>query len=135
MLGNTPMNEKEVRNPVIKYFSRVHPTGLRKRNTYMRGTAVGFPDDVFYFPNGNILHIEFKGPGKKPSVHQAKIIAKLRDIKQLVCIVDDPDWGAEALDIASRWKGRYNSVLFEERVCKALGKKNDKRVEKCKGIK
>lgn len=49
---------------------------------------VGVPDRIVVFPNGQVVFIELKAPGKTPSAAQVREIARLRSNKQMVCVLD-----------------------------------------------
>ena len=58
----------------------------------------GVPDRVFLFPSGITLWIEFKAPGRKPSMMQAHTIAKMLKQKCLVAVVDDLEAAKDIID-------------------------------------
>lgn len=81
-MGKTP--ESKVRDPVVK-----HAKGLGIRHIRMHfgyGVATGLPDDLFLITGGRPLFMEFKSPGKEPTVKQHL------KINQLVEAGYDAEW-------------------------------------------
>lgn len=49
---------------------------------------VGVPDRICIFPGGQIVFVELKAPGKKPTRPQLREHARLREYRQKVVVVD-----------------------------------------------
>lgn len=49
---------------------------------------VGVPDRICVFPGGQVVFVELKAPGKKPTHAQLREHARLREYKQKVVVVD-----------------------------------------------
>lgn len=49
---------------------------------------VGVPDRICVFPDGRVVFVELKAPGRKPSPAQLREHARLREHKQTVVVVD-----------------------------------------------
>jgi hypothetical protein len=50
--------------------------------------TTGVPDRIVFLPNGRIVFVELKAPGKKPTALQAKIHEQLRRLGQTVLVID-----------------------------------------------
>lgn len=49
---------------------------------------VGVPDRICVFPDGRVVFVELKAPGRKPSPAQMREHARLREYGQKVVVVD-----------------------------------------------
>lgn len=49
---------------------------------------VGVPDRICVFPDGRVVFVELKAPGKKPTRAQLREHARLREYGQKVVVVD-----------------------------------------------
>jgi hypothetical protein len=56
------------------------------------------PDRIYISPRGQVVFIEFKAPGKKPTSLQEREHERLRKMKQIVLIVDDVEGGKRIID-------------------------------------
>jgi Holliday junction resolvase len=52
---------------------------------------MGVPDRICFFPNGLIVFVEVKAPGKKPTKLQKMQINRLRNFKQETIVVDSKE--------------------------------------------
>jgi hypothetical protein len=52
---------------------------------------VGVPDRIVVFPLGQVVFVELKAPGKKPTSAQLREHARLRENRQMVVVVDSID--------------------------------------------
>jgi hypothetical protein len=59
--------------------------------------CVGVPDRIVVFPTGQVVFVELKAPGKKPTSAQAREHARLRENKQMVMVIDSIDTVEELL--------------------------------------
>lgn len=48
----------------------------------------GVPDRIVIFPNGKIIFVELKAPGKKPTVYQRIVIRELIKLNCDVLVID-----------------------------------------------
>lgn len=48
----------------------------------------GVPDRICVFPSGQLVFVELKAPGKKPTHAQLREHARLREYKQKVVVID-----------------------------------------------
>ena len=49
---------------------------------------VGVPDRICVFPDGRVVFVELKAPGRKPTTRQEREIARLREYGQKVVVID-----------------------------------------------
>jgi len=49
---------------------------------------VGVPDRICVFPDGQVVFVEVKAPGRKPTARQEREIARLREYGQNVVVID-----------------------------------------------
>jgi hypothetical protein len=56
----------------------------------------GVPDRIVFLPGGRIVFVELKAPGKKPTALQQYQHDRLRDLGQLVVVIDSRE-GVDAL--------------------------------------
>lgn len=61
----------------------------------------GVPDRICVFPGGQVVFVELKAPGKKPTSAQLREHARLREYKQKVAVVDSIEEVDELLNLAS----------------------------------
>lgn len=57
------------------------------------------PDRLFIAPGGRCIFIEFKAPGKKPTVPQEREHQRLRAQGVMVFVIDDVDAGKSVVDL------------------------------------
>jgi len=50
----------------------------------------GVPDRILILPGGRVAFVEFKAPGKKPTVQQLACHRVLTDLGVRVAVIDDP---------------------------------------------
>jgi len=58
----------------------------------------GVPDRIFIGPYATIMFIEFKAPGKKPSVLQTRHLSTLRNLGHFATWVDSIEAGKKLID-------------------------------------
>ena len=63
---------------------------------------VGVPDRIFIAPNGKVIFMEVKGPGKKPTALQMREISRLLDHGVAACWCDSVQIGMIQLDVFSK---------------------------------
>lgn len=80
------MLEKEIEQTVCKYAREKFDAKTYKFSSPSR---MNVPDRLFIFPNGQVLFIEFKAPGKKPTEGQQREIERLVKCRQNVVVIDD----------------------------------------------
>lgn len=51
----------------------------------------GVPDRMCVFPDGKVVFVELKAPGKKPTKLQEVEMQKLRDLHQTVYVIDSKE--------------------------------------------
>lgn len=95
------MRECEVEVGVCKYAREKYSAQTLKFTSPGRR---GVPDRIIIFPSGNLIFIEFKAPGRKPTDAQVREIGRLTEYGQQVYVVDDIDRGQAIIDLAA-WKG------------------------------
>jgi len=88
------MLEKEIEEKVRKYGLKLGYLCYK----WVSPGSTGVPDRIFISPTGKVLFIEFKAFNKKPTVHQARQIKKLREHLAEVYVVDTVDIGKTILD-------------------------------------
>jgi len=80
--------EAKVRNPVVKW-AKAH--GILHIRMHMgRGTAAGWPDDLF-IKDGVVVLIEFKRPGKAPTPLQWRRLTMLAQAGMRSFTYDDAE--------------------------------------------
>ena len=84
---------QEVELPVVR-FARKHGVLALKLNLQGRR---GMPDDLFLFPGGRTLFIEFKAPGEQPTALQLFTHQQLRSLGYEVKVIDDPRIGIRCI--------------------------------------
>jgi len=62
---------------------------------------VGVPDRICVFPGGQVVFVELKAPGKKPTGPQLREHARLREYGQKVAVLDSIEGVDELLNLAS----------------------------------
>ena len=63
----------------------------------------GQPDRMFLH-NGRVLFIEFKAPGKRPTMLQARWLHRLADQDFYATSCDDIEAGKRLIDLLTLWK-------------------------------
>jgi hypothetical protein len=90
--------EKGIQDAVIKY-ARGH--GIECiRMFFGPGIQTGWPDVLFLIPGGRPLFIEFKAPGKKPTLKQKRKIWLLKKSGYDVGACDNAVLGKNMVDVA-----------------------------------
>jgi Holliday junction resolvase len=56
------------------------------------------PDRIYISPRGQVVFIEFKMAGKKPTPLQEREHERLRKLKQIVLVVDNVETGKRIID-------------------------------------
>jgi len=85
------LRERDIESKVVDHAKN---TGWL---TYKFKGQKSVPDRVF-IKNGNILYIEFKAPGEKPTALQQRTINMMLKFGASVSVVDDIDKGKRLLD-------------------------------------
>ena len=62
---------------------------------------IAVPDDILISPSGQVIFIEFKQLGKKPTVMQEREHARMRNNCATVYVVDSLDMGKGIIDALS----------------------------------
>lgn len=83
------MSESEIEERVCNYAKRQGVIVDKFTSPAKRSV----PDRLLIFPNGVIIFIEFKAPGKKPTEKQKLDHEKRRANNALVYVIDDVDQG------------------------------------------
>ena len=81
------MREKAIERKLVQ--SVTHMGGLALKFT-SPGMA-GVPDRLLLFPNGKIVFVEMKAPGKQPTKLQRLRHAQLRDLGFRVYVIDSEE--------------------------------------------
>jgi hypothetical protein len=89
------MLEKEIEKAVCKYAAEKHGAYVRK---FTSPSHCSVPDRLLLFPNGVVLFIEFKAPGKQPTGAQVREFERIRAVGQKVIVVDDIEFGKIFVD-------------------------------------
>ena len=94
------MRERDIENYVCKYASS-------KEMLVMKFTSPGTTAvcDRIFIDSGNVFFIEFKAPGKKPTVAQNNHHKKLASKNVAVYVIDDKSTGKEVIDYEYENKG------------------------------
>jgi hypothetical protein len=77
------------------------------------------PDDVLTFPNGLIAFVEYKAPGKFPTLKQWEDHKKRRDSNCLVYVVDDIHKGRAIIEFLIKldeWEGGQREIRYRRAV-------------------
>ena len=82
------MLEKDVRDPSLKHAKKYGDV-LHKRMAFMKGTANGWPDDLFIFKDGHHWWVEFKRPDGEPTALQDDRHAQMSEFGVDVSVIDD----------------------------------------------
>lgn len=78
--------EGKAQQKTIRYAKAI---GLKVKRNYMGpGAEVGWPDLEIFYPQGRILLIEMKAPGKKPKKIQEHRAKELRELGHTVVSCD-----------------------------------------------
>lgn len=88
------MDERRIQYRVVGHARKIGCLAL-KINI---GAQKGWPDYLFVTPSGKHFWIEFKAPGKKPSVLQEYRIGLLTECGASVFICDNADVGEEIVN-------------------------------------
>ena len=78
------MRENVVEKYLVKCMKAVGGKALKVNSLSMRG----LPDRVCVFPDGQLIWIELKAPGKKPTKLQQVAIKWLRSMGQRAYVID-----------------------------------------------
>lgn len=84
--------EHRVEEALVKAVTRAGGLALKYYNT----ASAGWPDRIVVMPNGVLVWVELKATGQKPRELQLIRHEQLRELGQLVSVVDTPQ-DAEAL--------------------------------------
>ena len=95
------MSEKEIENYLIRKIK--NKKGIAYKFTSPGNSGV--PDRLCLLPNGKILFVELKSPGKKPRALQVNQITKITKLGQRVYVLDSKEKVDEVLETElSNWK-------------------------------
>lgn len=89
------MKESDIETKVCKY-ARDHYDALTYKFTSPSRRSV--PDRMLVFPDGTVVFIEFKAPGKKATEAQRREHQRLRQRRQIVHVIDSVDDGKAIID-------------------------------------
>ncbi len=87
--------ESKVRDPVVRY-AKLNGV-LHQRQSFRPGVRRAFPDDLFVFPTGFHLWIEFKATGKEPTALQYERLGRLNDMGASAIWTDSKDEGCAVI--------------------------------------
>lgn len=86
--------EKAIEHRVVK-LAKTYGAEVRKVRWIGRN---GAPDRIVMLPDGRVIWIEFKAPGKRPTLQQQAEHARMRAVGQTVLVIDSVE-GAEGVFI------------------------------------
>jgi hypothetical protein len=89
------MLERDIEKAVCRYARKEHNVYVRKFTSPAHRSV---PDDIFLFPNGQILFIEFKATGKKMTGAQIREAQRIRNVGRSVVCIDDIGLGKALVD-------------------------------------
>lgn len=78
------MLERQIEVAMIKAVEAVGGVAYK----WVSPSRPGVPDRIVFLPDGRIVFVELKAPGKKPTPLQAKVHAALRALGQRVEVID-----------------------------------------------
>lgn len=87
-----PESEKTLESSLVREVSRMGGKCLK----YASSTTTGYPDRLVLLPEGRVFWVELKTTGKKPGKKQELRHQELRDLGQVVYVVDS----ARSLELA-----------------------------------
>lgn len=87
------MRERDIENYLV---TRCRHVGALCYKWTSPGRA-GVPDRICVFPSGQVVFVELKAPGKKPTRAQLREHARLREHKQKVVVIDSNESVEELL--------------------------------------
>lgn len=87
--------EADVRAGVVPFAKSLGVIHIRMH--FGAGATTGYPDDLFLFPNGVSLWVEFKRPGKEAKPIQAFRIKELMDMGHPAVVIDNIGAGRETM--------------------------------------
>ena len=93
------MLERDIEKAVCDYARKEYDAIAYKFTSPQRRNV---PDRIIVFPNGRVLFLEFKAPGKTPSAGQERELKRLRDRNQHVYYCDWPGQGMELVNQVGR---------------------------------
>ncbi len=96
------MLEKDIEKAVCAHAKNVHGCLVYKFTSPQRRSV---PDRIIIFPNGILIFIEFKAPGKRPTEGQAREIERLHGHGQRAYVIDDVMMGKSTIDSVA-WKNQ-----------------------------
>jgi VRR-NUC domain len=86
------MLERRIEAAMVKAARDVGGMALKWTSPGMTGV----PDRIVFMPNGRIIFVELKAPGKKPTPLQLKVQQQIRDLGFDVRVIDSLE-GAHAI--------------------------------------
>ena len=89
------MLERDIEKAVCDYAKKEYDAIAYKFTSPGRRNV---PDRIIVFPNGGVIFIEFKAPGKKPSAGQEREMSRLNARKQNVCWTSEVEHGKFLVD-------------------------------------
>lgn len=87
--------EADIRAGVVPFAKKLGVIHIRMHMG--GGAAAGYPDDLFLFPNGVSLWVEFKRPGRTADPLQVMRMKQLMDMGHPALVVDDIAMGRDAM--------------------------------------
>jgi hypothetical protein len=108
------ISEADVEKPVVKYARSKGVLVVKQTHAGARS----HPDRAFYFTGGRLLQIEFKAPGKPPTILQAVTIEKLIELGFIVLIVDDALHG---MNIINHYLAGHAVKLTDDNILSTIG--------------
>ena len=125
------MLEKQIESPVVKWAKK---QGIKVKKKVFADQL----DRWFFFPNGVLVIIEFKVPGKKLTPLQQIEIEELLELGYNVEVHDDKEEAVERLKVYGRYAGvrprevvapqipeRFRSVVTDPRLRGAVRRSGD----------
>jgi hypothetical protein len=91
--------EARIEGRVVRYAKERGATSVKLSTQGAMGNA-GWPDRMFLGPDARVLFIEFKAPGRKPTLKQAARISSLKSLGFEVEVVDNIQVGRSRI---ARW--------------------------------
>ena len=83
----TKQLEADIRAGVVPFAKKLGVIHIRMH--FGGGATAGYPDDLFLFPNGVSLWVEFKRPGREADPLQVMRMGQLMDMGHPATVIDD----------------------------------------------
>jgi len=88
------MREREVEQALVRAVQRVGGLAYKWVSPAHRGV----PDRIVFLPQGRLMLVELKAPGKRPTQLQQRVHDRLRALGHDVRVIDHPDVVEAILD-------------------------------------